>query len=170
MLNKDLSKLLFKKKLKSFTEKTAQSSIFKPKKQKQFLLFLLKWKYAYLILGVIILFSVLIIFQQLKNKEYRSIDSKQINLIEPLNERYSKSSILFRWKESKNSNYYVLELFDESLLPVWRSEKIFKDFISLPNEIIEKLDENKTYYWMITAFLQNGKKVESKMEKFTVID
>ena len=169
-LNKDLHKLLFTKKSQSYTKKTAQKSIFKPEKQKKFLQFLLKWKYVYLLLGVIILISTLIIFQNLKNKEYRTIDFRQINLIEPLNERYSKSSLLFKWKEFKNSNYYILELFDESLLPVWKSEKIFKDFISLPNEIIEKLDENKTYYWMITAFLHNGKKVESNMEKFIVID
>ncbi|MHA1940713.1 MAG: hypothetical protein ACW97P_03180 [Candidatus Hodarchaeales archaeon] len=169
-LNKDLYKLLFAKKSKSYTKKTAQKSILKPEKQKKFLQFLLKWKYASLLLGVLILISTLIIFQNLKNKEYRTIDFKQINLIEPLNEKYSKSSLLFKWKEFKNSNYYVLELFDESLLPVWKSEKIFKDFVSPPKEIIEKLDENKTYYWMITALLHNGEKVESNMEKFIVID
>lgn len=128
------------------------------------------WKYAYLLFGTTILILALTLLKNANNGGYRNVDFKRIDLVEPLNEKHSKSSLLFKWNECKESNYYVLDLFDETLLPIWRSKKIFNEYISLPKEMVECLEKNKNYYWMITAFLPGGKKVESNIEGFKLIE
>jgi len=169
-LNKELFGLLYPKNEMHSIKRTIKKSVSKSVKTQKYFQPFLSWKYAYLLFGTAILILTLTILQNSNNGEYRTIDFKQIHLIEPLNEKHSKSSLLFKWNEFKGSYYYVLDLFDETLLPIWRSKKIFKNFTSLPKEIVESLDKNKNYYWMITAFSPNGKKVESNIEGFKLID
>ncbi|UCC40681.1 MAG: hypothetical protein JSV96_04340, partial [Candidatus Aminicenantes bacterium] len=106
----------------------------------------------------------------LEKREYRGTNSKQIHLIEPINKKCSKSSLIFKWNFVKNSEYYVLELFDDTLYPVWKSQKIFKAQATLPLEISNRLKKDKAYFWMVIAFLNHGKKIESRLEKFTLTD
>ncbi len=151
-------------------KRTTKKSISKLVKIKKYFKLFFNWKYAYLLFGTAILVLALTILKNENNGEYRTIDFKRIHLVEPLNEKHSKSLLMFKWKELKGSNYYILDLFDETLLPIWKSNKIFKNFISFPQEVIKKLDKNKNYYWMITAFLHNGKKIESNIGRFELID
>jgi len=169
-LNKEFYGLLYPKNEIRGIKRTNKKSFSKSVKTQKYSQPFFNWKYVYLLFGTAILILTLSILKNANNGEYRTIDFKRIHLVEPLNEKYSKSSLLFKWDEFKGSNYYVLDLFDETLLPIWRSKKIFKDFISLPKGVVENLDKNKNYYWMITAFLPNGKKVESNIEGFKLID
>ena len=104
--------------------------------------------------------------QDQHQKEYRSIYQKSIRLIQPLNDKYSKSSLIFEWEETKNADYYLLELFDQSLMPIWKSKKIHKTKIFLTQKILDDLKENKMYFWMVTAYFPDGKKIESRIEDF----
>ena len=169
-LNEELYKSLQSKKEKSFlrgnTKKNDMKSFLKQKIVPPFS----SWKYAIPILGITITILTLNIIQNYRSKEYRIIDTKRIQLIEPINIKYSKSSLIFKWNEYKGSNYYQFELFDETLLSVWKSDKIFRNFIILPYETIKDLNIKKKYYWMITAFLPSGEKVESEMAEFILID
>ena len=80
--------------------------------------------------------------------------------------KYQKSLLKFRWVEIKDSDYYIVELYDETLLPIWRSEKIFNNEIDLPKQILDRLVKNKKYFWMLTAYFPDGKKIESRLEYF----
>ncbi|TET69719.1 MAG: hypothetical protein E3J56_09190 [Candidatus Aminicenantes bacterium] len=169
-LNKELCRFLQPKKEMSLTKRNIKQSDMKSFLKQKIIPPFLSWKYAIPLLGIAITILALSIFQNFRYKEYRTIDTKRIQLIEPINMKYSKSSLVFKWNEYKGSNYYLFELFDKTLLSVWKSDKIFRNFISLPNEEIKDLDINKKYYWMINAFLPSGKKVESDMAEFILID
>ncbi len=170
-LNKELYRFLQPKKENSLIKRNIKQSDMKSFHiQKKILPFSLSWKYSIPVLGIIITILALNIFQNFRYKEYRTIDTKRIQLIEPINIKYSKSSLIFKWNEYKGSNYYLFELFDKTLRSVWKSDKIFRNFISLSNEEIRGLDINKKYYWMITAFLPSGEIVESDMAEFILIE
>jgi hypothetical protein len=134
-------------------------------RQKSFFL-RLPWKYAFVLAGVAVIISIFIVFQNMGKREYRGPDYNQVRLIEPINGKYSKSLLVFKWNEFKNSEYYIIELFDESLYQIWKSNKISKNQTALPAEITKRLNINKTYFWMVTAFLPGGKKIESEIEEF----
>ena len=129
---------------------------------------ILSWKYVSLFVGAIIITFTIIIFNNLEKREYRGPNLRQIYLIEPVNKKHSKSSLIFKWDSVKSSEYYILELFGQTLYPVWKSQRIFKTQVALPLEIVNRLKENKTYFWMVTAFLHQGRKIESRLEKFTL--
>jgi len=126
----------------------------------------LSWKYAFILAGVTIIISTFFVFQNIGKREYRGPDLSQVRLIEPINGRYSKSFLEFKWNEFKDSQYYILELFDESLFQTWKSNKISKSKATLPAEVAKSLNINKTYFWMVTAFLPDGKKIESEIVEF----
>jgi len=130
----------------------------------------LSWKYAFILAGVAIIISTFFVFQNIGKREYRGPDYSQVRLIEPINRKYSKSLLVFKWSEFKDSEYYIIELFDETLFQIWKSSKISKNQAALPTEIAKRLKTNKTYFWMITAFLPDGKKIESEIEEFTLTD
>ncbi len=169
-INNELFGLLHPKNATCSAKRDIKKSVSKSAKTKKYFQPFFNLKYAYILFGTAVLILTFAVLKNTNNGEYRTIDFKRIHLVEPLNKKLSKSSLLFKWNEYKDSNYYVLDLFDETLLPIWRSKKIFKDFIFLPKEIVKSLDKNKNYYWMITAFLPNGKKVESNIEGFKLIN
>lgn len=133
----------------------------------------ISWKYASLFAGIILLISVvatLFILQNNEKKEYRGAQLTPIKLFEPLIGKYSKSILKFRWVEIKGSDYYVIELFDEALRPIWKSKKIYTNHTVLPKRILESLRENKKYFWMISAYFSDGRKVESRLEYFNLTE
>lgn len=130
------------------------------------------WKYAFSLLFVsMFIFSSLLIFRPdwahfPWKKEGRRGDSNIIQLIAPVNTSAVKSSLVFQWNEVKESDFYILELFDASFLPIWKSPKILDNSVFLPNEIIDKLKKNRSYYWMLTCYLPNGAIIESDFKEF----
>lgn len=169
-INNELYGLLDKKNKIYSIKKTNKISYPKYRKRQKYFHPLLKRKYAFFLLGAAIFILAFIIIQNLNNGEYRTNDFEALRLIEPLDKKFSKPSLLFKWNEYEGSKYYVLDLFDESLLPIWKSKKISKNFISLPKKVVDSLEENKNYYWMVTAFFPNGKKAESNIGGFILID
>ena len=134
---------------------------------------LLSWKFASLIAGVAIITSVIlaiVIFINLEKREYRGANQAKIILIEPINKKYSKFLLTFKWSKIENSDYYILEIFDKTLYPVWESKKIFKTRVVLPDEISSKLIKNNRYFWMVTAFFSDGSKTESIIKEFKVTE
>jgi hypothetical protein len=126
----------------------------------------LSWKYALPLVCVAIIISALLVFQNKGKREYRGPDLSKIRLVKPINGKYSKSLLVFKWNESEYSEYYILELFDETLSQIWKSDKISKNQAILPAELVKNLSTNKKYFWMITAFLPDGRKIESEIEEF----
>lgn len=130
----------------------------------------LPWKYALILAGFAIIISTFFVFQNIGKMEYRGADLSRVHLNEPINGKYSKSLLVFKWNEFKDSEYYIIELFDETLFQIWKSSKIYKNQATLPAEIAKRLNINKTYFWMVTAFLPDGRKIESEIEEFMLTD
>jgi len=169
-LNEEIANLLRSKNFKKELEKRLKRDVPKLAKLKRIFFPVLSWKYILPFLMAAIIISVFIIFQKPEEIGYRDEYIPQINLIEPINGKYIKFSSVFKWTEIKNSAYYILEIFDETLYPVWESDKILKNHLILPKEEAKKLIKNKSYFWMVTAFLSDGKKIESNLEEFIPVD
>ncbi|MDH5413659.1 MAG: hypothetical protein OEW87_05940 [Flavobacteriaceae bacterium] len=169
-LKSELKTLLFPKNSNLSINKPSKGRIFRLREKEKPLILIINWKYLSLFIGTVIIILSVIFFKNQTNKEIRGIDSQQIHLLEPLNEEYSKSQLMFTWNEFKGSNYYLLEIFDETLIPIWKSNKIITNFNLLPDKIVQNLKSNKTYFWMVTAFLPNGRKVESNLQKFILLE
>jgi hypothetical protein len=92
-----------------------------------------------------------------------------VQLLEPLHKKAALAPLVFKWKGTRNAHSFVLEIFDETLLPLWKSPRIIETSCRLPSEISQRLQPNKTYFWMITAFLADGAAVESSLEDFSVV-
>ncbi len=126
----------------------------------------LSWKYAIILAGAAFIISIFFVFLNIGDREYRGPVPSKIRLIEPINGKYSKSPPVFKWNEFKDSEYYIIELFDETLFQIWESDKITKTDATVPAEIARRLKIKKTYFWMVIAFLPDGRKIESEMEEF----
>lgn len=100
--------------------------------------------------------------------DYRGAQLNRINLIHPIEGTHLLSKLSFDWTEVPSADYYVLEIFNEELYPAWKSGKLSQDKFIPPPELIELFEYNKTYFWMVTAFLQSGNKVESRLRSFIV--
>ena len=134
------------------------------------------WRYAALVIGIVSLsLSLLTIFdrnpmQFFKQHAWRGPTDSDFQLVEPLNRKQEKSHLVFRLKEYKGAESYILELFDESLKLIWESPELVETKCALPFAIVQKLSSSSTYFWMVTAHLRNGNVVESGLANFGVID
>jgi len=166
----ELETLLFPKNSNLSMNTQIKGRTFRLREKEKPLILIFNWRYLFLFIGTVIIILSVIFFKNQTNKEIRGIDSQRIHLLEPLNGKYSKSQLVFKWNEFKGSNYYVLEIFDETLLLIWKSNKIITNSNFLPDKIVQNLKTNKTYFWMVTAFLPNGRKIESNLQKFIFLE
>ena len=104
----------------------------------------------------------------LSYKKYRSLNIAQLIQLTPLKKEYLITDLRFNWEKIPNTIHYSIEIFDSTLYPIWKREKILLNQIDTLQELIKELDEGQTYFWMVTAFLSNGDKIESQLEKFTI--
>lgn len=127
------------------------------------------WKYAAVLIPAILLISFTITFllKTSERSQFRGKSNSYITLEHPIN-KMTPEEINFRWSEVPTSEYYVLEIFDKTLYPIWQSNKIIKNKTSPPMELINRLCQGESYFWMVTAFLPDGTKIESSLADFTV--
>jgi len=92
----------------------------------------------------------------------------QVHLISPIRGQKVETPLLFRWEGTPNAEYYQLEIFDESLLPIWKNSRIEGVYYELSPQAAGIIKENKAYFWTITAWLIDGTKRESPLEEFTL--
>jgi len=164
--------LRYEKKINQIAEelilKRKKNSVLKSPKFK-FIPFQFKWGYASLIASTLLVFSLAVIFivsTKFENTKYRGSTQNQVRFSKSTKKILTKSALNFEWEHVKEADYYVFEIYDESLYPIWTSGKITKNSIILPSEASLKLEDNGTYYLMVTAFLQNGSKNESALTEF----
>ena len=128
------------------------------------------WRYACFLFGLALSISIYYLFVQ-KNDltEIKRTSEPRIILITPAHVHTFPKLLIFRWQEQSASQYYILELFDNSLLPVWTSQKILDVQIQLPNEVLSRLHYDNYYFWMVTAFSSTQKISESELMRFLVL-
>ncbi len=128
-----------------------------------------KWRFVTLTASFILVISLTAIFivsTRIENSKYRGSSLNQVELIKPRKKVISSSTLDFEWAVVQGANYYVFEIFDETLYPIWTSDKISANSIILPSETSCRLESNKSYYWMVTAVFQGGIKKESTLKEF----
>ena len=140
---------------------------YKKKKRSKSFLFRISWKYAFFLIGAAII-AVVFMLNISNIHVYRGTNHKSISLISPLDQHYLKSNLLFEWETVENANCFIIEIFDESLYPIWKSEKITGNRMNLPRDALAKLDSSKMYYWLVTAFMPNDLILESQLQKFEI--
>jgi hypothetical protein len=91
-----------------------------------------------------------------------------VHLISPVRGKKTETPLIFRWEAIPSAESYQLEIFDESLLPLWKSPRIKGVIYEPPSQAAEIIQKNKTHYWTITAWLVDGTKRESPLEEFTL--
>jgi len=122
---------------------------------------------AMLVLGLILGLSQWTSLRNIFEKRYRAAPGVKIVLISPpLDKLVQRRSLVFKWGSLPGTEYYVFELFDEALAPIWRSPEITGTTIVLPGDISGRLHPLQTYYWFVTGMLADGKKVESEIGAF----
>jgi len=130
----------------------------------------LSWGLASMAAGIVLVglffFLKFLIFPA--PEAYRADSQAIIELLEPIEVRISRSSLTFRWRPLPDAEYYVLEIFDEALAPVWESEKITVSQAAPPREISATLTSGRTYFWLVTAHFPEGEKIHSSLVEFVL--
>jgi hypothetical protein len=126
---------------------------------------------GYVIVGLaLIIFSFLFIHQQKEYSEVQRARETTILPTSPIHTYLLGNPLIFRWQQQPGTQYYLIELFDSTLMPIWTSQKIFDNQIKLPNELLRQLQLGKNYFWIITAFSGTEKITESDLLSFSVVE
>ena len=101
-----------------------------------------------------------------KSVKYRSANNAvTLRLLTPKDLFVTNSNQLnFRWSSIRKTKYYVFKLYDAIGNTVWK-KSIKNIHIDLTKNV--KLIAGKKYLWQVSAFLDNGKKINSKLYAFT---
>jgi hypothetical protein len=121
-----------------------------------------------LVIGMIA--GVLMLRHGLGRNDGRGKTPSPLELIQPLGQAPAASPLVFKWEPLPGPAAYVVELYDEALNQIWEGAKITVSASTLPLSAMGMLARNKTYYWAVTAYDQNGNKRESGLRSFFLTD
>lgn len=107
----------------------------------------LLWQVACVFLGLgLVTTSYFIFVHQKEISAMRQRLETGLVLLSPKADKSLSGPLVFRWQGRPALEYYVLELFDDALLPVWTSDRIQEPQVSLPAEIRSTLQPGKSYF------------------------
>jgi hypothetical protein len=131
-----------------------------------------RWKSAFIPLTAAILVTIAVVtiryISTNAGRDDRGRSSGAVYLLTPRSEIPSKIPIIFKWSSGRETQYALLDIFDEALLPVWKSAQISGDSYELPPEAQLKIKKARTYFWMVTIYLSDGTEVESELKQFSI--
>ena len=132
---------------------------------------LIKTKYVVIATALsIVIFGSLYIFkfQNQYQYQYRRARASPLQIEYPRDSRLLKSRLYFRWNDISEIEYYVIQIFDDTLISIWKSPKI-KDNVFIPSKVLlAKFQKDTQYFWMVTAYDSKGKGIESRLEDFVI--
>jgi len=121
---------------------------------------------AFFIVGFLVLRLVV-----LRSPErYRAASYARVALLEPVEQKVSRQSLVFRWQPVQGVEHYVVEVFDEALSPVWKSPPILETRIVPPDQLARGFVLRKSYFWLVSAYFPSGDKWLSPLKEFTLKD
>ena len=121
---------------------------------------------AFFIVGFLVLRLVI-----LRSPErYRAASEAAVALLEPVEQKVSRHSLVFRWQPVQGVEHYVVEVFDEALSPVWKSAPLLENRIVPPDQLARGLVPRKSYFWLVSAYFPGGDKWLSPLEEFSLKD
>jgi hypothetical protein len=129
----------------------------------------LLWRLSSVLVGMILVVtSIVTILQNWGPRSETRAMRSSLTLIQPAPEQSIAPPMLFKWKRLEGAETYVLELFNEALLSVWKSPEIALTQLVLPPDVVEHLQPGQRYFWLITAFSDGEKVAESDLSQFMV--
>jgi len=131
---------------------------------------LLPLRLTLLITGIIITISALffVLHNGSPHEQTRAIRSA-INLIHPIHTHIAAQPLVFQWKGMNGAELYMLELYDQALLPIWKSPGSSLTYVMIPDTVALLIKQDQTYHWMVTAYAHGEKIAESEMASFITI-
>jgi hypothetical protein len=147
--------------------------VFEPQEEDQkagFLVKTLSWRFLswalLIVLGAAVAtFSVL---RLTSRSDLRRGGASQVESVSPAGKAYAAGELKFVWKDFGRTKYYSVEVFDASLAPIWRSQAVLGNEMLPPEALLEKLASGQSYFWMVTAVLENGEEVKSRLKEFRI--
>ncbi len=100
----------------------------------------------------------------------RGTGDPEVRLIDPKKgAALPAGDIEFRWAAVPRAARYTVELFDGSLEMLWRSDRLTETAWKLPEEEAGRvLHEGEGYFWRVTAVLEDGRELVSKLAEFSI--
>lgn len=131
------------------------------------------WPYALaasaFLLGLLLILVPNSVFRNNRQIAYRAPSFKKIELIHPRSGKsIRRDALFFQWTPLAGADCYVLEVFNEALAPVWKSPELIPTRILIPPEIRDKWQGSNPYFWLVTAVLADGKRIESDIGIFFI--
>jgi hypothetical protein len=127
------------------------------------------WQTAAVMIGIGLAFSsYLIVIRQNDLSGIQRANASTISLLAPRTGQIIIRQPLFRWEQNANAEYYILEMFDAQMMPIWSSARIRGHRLILPPEVASSLIPGGTYYWMVTGFTLDSDRLESGLSLFRV--
>lgn len=117
------------------------------------------------LLAAIATFSVF--YFSSKSGTRRGVPSDLV-LVSPVDKFYAAGGLKFVWKGLPNAKYYLVNVFNASFAPIWRSDTIILNEVIPSKDLLQKLFPKESYYWMVTAVLKNEAEVKSKLKEFKI--
>jgi hypothetical protein len=135
-----------------------------------------RWKFLRLVPAVPLLFLALVAVGLLTNLPrggaLRSGEktSPVIELVRPAGKLSEFRRPVFKWKRTTGADHYVIQIFDQELRPLWKSEVLYIQSFELPSSVSEILLPGRSYFWMVIAFSKDERPTESELVGFTIPD
>jgi len=115
--------------------------------------------------------SVIFLFQSAFNKDALRRRDQHISRIVDSKAKYSKNSgIQISWTQIQSAEYSILEVFDDSLAPIWRSQALFENHCLIDVKFMKDWVSNKYYFWMVTGYTETGRAIDYPLTKFLLTD
>jgi hypothetical protein len=128
------------------------------------------WRLSTVLAGAILFIaSLTVIIHYWERFEGARAPSFVVTLMQPNQNHPAAFPIVFKWRKFNGADSYVIEIYDETLLPIWKSPKCLSTQCALPSDIASRLLLNRPYFWMVTAFHEKAKLAESELVQFIVI-
>jgi hypothetical protein len=127
------------------------------------------WKISPVVAGAMfVIASLIIVIQESGRPVGIRATPSSILLVQPDTKHSVSFPLIFKWEEVKGAETYILELYDETLLLIWKSPGILSPPLILPEGLAGRLQLNKPYFWMITAYQKKEKLAESELTRFII--
>lgn len=127
------------------------------------------WQWATVGLGLAFVISSLFFLRYQPNISHtRQIGKAEVSLITPEQDQPIASPFLFQWQGQTEDGYYVLEIFDKELKPIWTSDKIWGRYIFLPTDVSVRLLSGRHYFWLVTSYVHGHIARESHLGRFVM--
>ena len=82
----------------------------------------------------------------------------------------SKEDLNFRWTSRISGEYFILELYDPTMVLTWQSPKLAQKETRLPPQLLKSMKAGQDYFWSVTEVRKNGDVIESPMISFRLRD